>query len=304
MNNTINIKVTQPVNDGIGASLASLLQIISLSNKAKTGDNIHIDLSLVSFVHPTLILPLTILVKALGSQGCNISFNYNANSSNYFNTICFPSGWNPKEKENWQEQLTRFANKTYIPILAIPCTTADEVFRDVTLTLLGNIIRTQIGLSGQLFTAISYMLAEIFDNIVEHARIENGWVMVQNYKHLNYLDICIADSGQGILNSYLRNNCENIQNHEQAINKAINGLSTKNYEGNRGYGIRTSRHMLVNGLGGSYFMFSGNAFYIWNKEIEQITPLNVQFNWSGTLVVLRIPKVADENFSFYDYIGN
>ncbi|MDA3891015.1 MAG: hypothetical protein PF517_05050 [Salinivirgaceae bacterium] len=128
--------------------------------------------------------------------------------------------------------------------------------------------------------------------------------MIQNYKNLNYLDICIADRGQGILNSYLRNNCDNIQTHEQAINEAINGLSTKNYEGNRGFGIRTSRHMLVNGLGGSYFMYSGNAFYIWNKEIEQITPLNVQYNWDGTLVVLRIPKVATENFNFYNYIGN
>jgi len=126
--------------------------------------------------------------------------------------------------------------------------------------------------------------------------------MVQNYKHLSYLDICIADRGQGVLNSYRKNNYDYIQTHEQAINEALNGLSTKKYEGSRSYGIKTFRHMLVNGLGGSYFMFSGNAFYIWNHEIEQITSLNEKYNWDGTLVVLRVPKMADSNFSYIQYL--
>ncbi|MDA3891016.1 MAG: hypothetical protein PF517_05055 [Salinivirgaceae bacterium] len=145
MNQSINIKVNQPANSGIGASLSSLLTVISSAKQANAGDTINIDLSTVSFVHPTLILPLTLLIKDLESKGCSLSFNYNVNSAGYFNTIAFPVGWNPKEKENWQALLAQFNNKTYIPILAIPCNAADENFRGVTLTLLGNIIKTQIG---------------------------------------------------------------------------------------------------------------------------------------------------------------
>lgn len=299
-----NIKVNQPANNGIGASFASLLEVISKTNQIEVGDTIHFDLSSVTFVYPTLILPLTLLVKELESMSCQLSFVYNSNCEGYLKTIAFPSGWNPKEKPDWKNLLAQHSNKSYIPILAIPSAASDQLFRDDTLTLLGIIIKNQIGLSGQLFTAVSYMMSEIFDNIVEHAGVENGWVMVQNYKHLNYIDICIADRGAGILKSYQNNNFTNILTHEQAINDSINGLSTKNYEGNRGYGIRTSRHMLVKGLEGSYFMFSGNAFYIWNKEIEQITCIDVQLFWKGTLVIFRIPKTFDRDFNFYNYIGD
>ena len=302
MSKTTHIIVKQPANDGIGASLSSLLEVISLANNTQTGDKIHIDLSNVSFIHPTLILPLALIIKNLKSKNCLLDINYNDGSVGYLNVIDFPSGWNPKEIDNWQAVLTQYNSKTYIPILAIPCADTAVNFRDETINVLGTIIRNQIGLKGQLFTAISYMLSETFDNIVEHAKIENGWVMIQNYPNLNYLDICVADRGQGILNSYLNNNYNNIQTHEQAINEAINGLSTKNYEGNRGYGIRTSRRMLVDGLGGNYFMYSGNAFYIWNNKIEKIASLDEQYNWRGTFIVMRIPKVADVKFKYTDYL--
>lgn len=128
--------------------------------------------------------------------------------------------------------------------------------------------------------------------------------MVQNYPTKNFMDICIVDRGEGILQSYHNNKFNQFKNHEEALREAVNGLSTKNYEGNRGYGIRTSRNMLVGGLGGSYFMFSGNSFYIWNSEIEQIAALNVEYNWSGTIVALRIPRVANRNFNYINYIEN
>lgn len=302
MSRTINIEIKQPANDGIGASLSSLLEVISSANKAQARDRILIDLSHVSFVYPTLILPLTLIIKELESKNCSVDIRYNTKSKSYLNVINFPSGWDPKEIDNWQNILAQYNTKTYIPILAIPCANTNAKFRDETINVLGNIFRNQISLSGQLYTAVRYMLSETFDNIVEHTEEENGWVMVQNYKNLNYLDICVADRGQGILNSYLNNNYDNIQTHEQAINEAIHGLSTKNYEGNRGYGIRTSRRMLVDGLGGNYFIYSGNAFYVWNEKIERIASLDEQYNWKGTFIVMRIPKVANVKFNYVDYL--
>jgi len=172
MSRTLNIIVSQPSNTGIGASLSSLLEVISLANQAQMGDKILMDLSHVSFVHPTLILPLTLIIKELENKGCSLRFEYNEISESYLNTIAFPSGWNPKEIDHWQNILAQYNTKTYIPILAIPCARADGYFRNETLTLLGNIIKKQMGLTGQLYTAVSYMLSEIFDNIVEHASIE------------------------------------------------------------------------------------------------------------------------------------
>ena len=64
----------------------------------------------------------------------------------------------------------------------------------------------------------------------------------------------------------LCNQYQTLQNNEiesdlEAIQAANRGISTKNLPNaeNRGYGIITSKKMLIDGLGGSFIMMSGNA---------------------------------------------
>ena len=144
--------------------------------------------------------------------------------------------------------------------------------------------------------------SEAFDNIVEHAEIENGWIMVQNYPSLNFLDVCIADTGRGILGSYQNMAFDDIATTETALQEAINGRSTKIHETSRGYGIRTSRRMLVNGLHGIYFLMSGNSFYYWSQEHESIHTLDPIYSWPGSIVVLRIPKTEPSGFNYVNYL--
>lgn len=56
---------------------------------------------------------------------------------------------------------------------------------------------------------------------------------------------------------------DDIDAMEAVINYQV---STKNLPGaeNRGFGIRTSREMLVNGLGGEYLIYSGIALFVSN----------------------------------------
>lgn len=153
-----------------------------------------------------------------------------------------------------------------------------------------------------MVTVIKYLISEAMDNIVEHSGVSNGWIMVQNFPQKGFLDVCIIDTGLGLLGSYQKFNFPDIETDDQAIYQAVNGNSTKQLAVTRGYGIDTSRKMLVDGLKGKYFLFSGAAFYIYTGEIEQIIPLERINNWNGTVLALRIPQSVPIGFDYIKYL--
>ena len=73
---------------------------------------------------------------------------------------------------------------------------------------------------------------------------------------------------------------------------------------NRGYGISTSKNMLVNGLGGEFFMLSGNAFHRFD-EASGVKYVNLPdpIRWNGTVVLMKIPITVREGFRYMDYIS-
>lgn len=78
------------------------------------------------------------------------------------------------------------------------------------------------------------------------------------------MDVCIADRGVGLLGSYEKLPDNEIESDMEAIKAANRGLSSKNLPDaeNRGFGIKTSKQMLIQGLGGQYLMISGSSLYI------------------------------------------
>jgi len=73
----------------------------------------------------------------------------------------------------------------------------------------------------------------------------------------------------------------------QAANR---GISTKNLPDaeNRGFGIMTSKNMLVNGLGGHFIMLSGSSLHIRNQDVDNYLTMP-GITWNGTIVAMRIP---------------
>lgn len=153
-----------------------------------------------------------------------------------------------------------------------------------------------------MITVIKYLIGEAMDNIVDHADVPNGWIMVQNYPQKRFLDVCILETGIGLLGSYQKFKFQDIVTDTQALQEAINGKSTKQITETRGYGIDTSRRMLVNGLKGKYFLLSGSAMYIYTSDFEQIVPLNRNIHWTGTMLALRVPQNVPNNFNYSNYL--
>lgn len=85
---------------------------------------------------------------------------------------------------------------------------------------------------------------------------------------------------------------------------ANEGYSTKNRPEaeNRGYGISTSKEMLVVGMKGAFFMLSGGAFHRYENGANDYFDLRDIFRWNGTVILLRIPINVPKNFNYTDYL--
>jgi anti-sigma regulatory factor (Ser/Thr protein kinase) len=302
MNQEITITIHQPKDDNLGSSFSVLLNVISSTNKLEPGDEVNFDLHQISFVYPLFALSLSALISHLRQKGIKVKINYGRVCNFYFDTIFFPEGLNAYSNLDWKKLLQKYSNKSYLPICVIPIEGKSEKLRENLLNTFEEIILHQHNLTGQLRTSMSYLISEAITNIVDHAKATEGFVMVQNYPTKEFLDVCIADTGIGILNSYNPEKFPEIITDEQAINNALNGKSTKERPESRGYGISTSRKMLVKGLNGIYFLYSGRAFYVWSKQHEGITVIDETLKWKGTLVALRIPKNIPPEFNYVNFI--
>lgn len=307
MNNITNLmkhtfKILNPIDDSMGASFKSLLNALEQFNVLESGDELVLDLRSLKFIHPFLVLPLCSLISKAIQNDIKIDFQFNNKTKYYLDTILFPSGFDALAEDHWSKFLAQFQNKTFLPICKIPVNSSNNLIREELLSTFENIAMKQLKITGQMVTVIKYLSGEAMDNIVEHAQVSNGWIMVQNYPEKGFLDICILDSGIGLIGSYKSIGIENIDSDVKALEQAINGNSTKQITETRGYGIDTSRRMLVEGLKGKYFLFSGAAFYIYTNELEQITPISFDSRWNGTMLALRIPKNLPAGFVYTNYL--
>ena len=96
-----------------------------------------------------------------------------------------------------------------------------------------------------------------------------------------------------------------VQNsQDKEIIKAANrGISSKNLPeaDNRGFGIKTSKQMLINELNGQYLMVSGSYLYAKSKMVDSFYSMPEGFRWDGTIVALRVPYNSP-TFNYINYI--
>lgn len=180
--------------------------------------------------------------------------NYDRNE--YLGTINFPGGIKLDEIIDWKVILESYRTKSYLPIICFSTSKEESVTftRDNIISHVNAVIRSITNIPTNYFSAISYLISELTDNIVEHSKSETGWISFQYYRNKGFLDLCIADTGIGLLKSYQEYRGEkdfsHITNHLEALDNVIQGNSTKHLN-ERGFGVHTSREIIINGLGGT-----------------------------------------------------
>lgn len=285
-------------NDRMSDSLLAAMEQINLINSSDS-DIVNLDFSNVENISPLYALPLVMYMNGCEKETICTGLN------DFLQQISFPIGIHPDSmrKSEFIATMEKYARKTYIPIVSFPATKDRDDEKDVILSTVESIIVQQLGIDSNVATGLKYMLGESIDNIIQHANSERGYIYAQANPIEGYVDICIADSGITLLGSYKSQVNNEIETDLEAIQAANRGISTKNLPNaeNRGYGIITSKKMLINGLGGSFVMMSGNALHLYNSECRKFIQTPAHIRWNGTLVAFRLPYL-NKKFLYINYI--
>lgn len=256
-----------------------------------------IDFRKLSFTPPLLAVHYASLIHELPQlliSGVNNS---------YLDTIKFPRCLTFKNGEDLESILDPYLCKSYLPIIKFS-TDSTGKFPEAREGLLSHVfgaIRRIAALPTNYFTAISYLLSELTDNMVEHADHEYGFLAFQYFKESGFMDICLADRGIGLLGSYKNYQGDRdfsyVRDHLTAVDAAVKGSSTKNLSEDRGFGIATSRRILTEGLLGSFVYLTGNALLI-NDELS-----NFGVESKGAIILVRIPvRNFKKDFDWSEFV--
>jgi len=125
-------------------------------------------------------------------------------------------------------QMESFVSKDYIPVIEFPVGRNAADLAGDTISLVEDIIIRQTAMKGNVSTGLKYMVDECTDNILEHSRSEYGYISSRIDRVNGIVDICIGDTGIGILGSYAAKNDPDIKTNLEALQAANRGISTKN----------------------------------------------------------------------------
>ena len=291
------IGLNQPRRNDIGAQLNEVIRFLNLLKINPTALKVDINLSRIKFVFPLFVLTVASLAEHLKKSGIKLSIisTSNPDCASYLDKIHFPSGMKPDAIPDWGNVLNSYRGKSYLPIINFSSDRNPEpsTIRERLISKINSLIQENLRLDENYVNAVSYLISEITDNIIEHSGEERGWMMVQYYPSPEYLDICIIDTGKTILGSYIDHGFKGAETDSQALESALAGISTKDKE--RGTGLRTSNAISTLGLEGDFALFSGSALFFKNKIF------NLPVAWPGTFVAMRI-KQGVKNFSIYSYV--
>lgn len=290
-------------DERIGSVFNSLFQVIS-STEGCAGDCVRWDFSGVSFLHPFFLFPLRLYkercVKRIELAGVP------ANVAGYFQAIRFKDFFDIKPGESLRGRLDAYLGRSYLPLCRWE--TAAALQADDAQSVLQQVIEKQSRADSGIRSPLSYFLGELVDNVGQHSRSRHTYVFSQYLASEGCIDLCIADEGITVYGSFVRTGKfigEIGGNEAVALRMANDGISTKDrpMAENRGYGISKSREMLVDGLGGAFFMLSGGAFHRHDRGGSSFVNLPPQLVWDGTVVLLRIPVRVPQGFNIYNYIS-
>ncbi len=263
-------------NPSLISQLSSLYE--TFKNVPKD-ENLNFNLDQLIFTGPLLTLPICSYIKTTGST---YSINDASNIKSYLNTIKFPNGVNSVSEFARQIQKT----KNYIPISILHKENPME--RERLESLFANMVYKTVDKTGieGIGNVIYYPISELVANIFDHSKDDKGFIYSQFYPTLNSLDICIVDRGRGLTAAYKQEKNRDLSD-ENAIAEVMMGNSTKP-DKERGYGVRTSKQVVCEALGGEFILLSGSSALVSAKKRERLIALP-NFFWQGVIIAYRIP---------------
>lgn len=279
----IPIKCTLVNSDNPTDQVLGCLDILEKINTNLHKDNvINLDMSDLDWITPfcALILSNKISQAEMNEYKIIIGEPKNSKVSNYLLNLGFPMG-------------RKGFGGTYIPIYHFSENTnkaTSDIFKIINETF----PNTAKG------NAIKYLISELADNIDQHSRFSHASIMAQYFEKKQYIDIGVMDNGISIPRNF-ENNKIAFDNDADALNKAIQGVSTKKDEG-RGTGLYSSQKIVKEGLKGEFYIISRNGLLVDSYNYSRKLYKLQNYSLNGTLCYIRfkVPKVEVSPYKFLE----
>jgi len=257
--------------------IVELFRNIEIINSAVRSGKNSVNFNHVDWVTPLSVLPLA---AHLSKNNMSVNFNFDNEKAKSFliNNLKFPGG-----------HVDPYFDTTNVPICKI-----HSNYKQLLTNFESNLLRS-INVDC-LTTPIKLLTAELEANVGDHSNEDHYWLHAQYYPKTKNCEICLADTGIGIKNSYV-GTAHETKTHEAAVLKAITGVSSKTIE--RGSGIPTIIKLFTKGLKGEFMLMSGDcAIYIYHKKgISYELP----FEWGGTVAFIKFPIPRSARALAFDY---
>jgi len=185
---------------------------------------------------------------------------------------------------------------SYLPIVSLPSSIQEQ---DNVLKKIYDCHNNGKYFGGE--NAFKYMIGELVGNIYEHSKFNNAFVMAQHYGKRSenpFAEISFFDDGITIPGSYAKVGM--VFEDDEALIRAINGLSTRGKE--RGFGLGTNVRLVTEGFKGQILVVSRNAAILIGKGVQNLYKLSEPHILQGTLISVRIP-ISEKEVQLYDYIN-
>lgn len=288
----------------IGSVFNHIFSIMYQTEQTDTsnGGKVVWDFSQCKFLHPFFLGALSILKRQYGD--IIIMQGVKAEISRYLDTVYFGNPLSILPIGNDDSTWSKYRNKTYLPICMFHPYDKSSLRAQ---ELVQATIRHQLSRDNGVHGVLSLLLGELIDNITEHSKSEEGYLFCQSHPREKMLYVLICDTGRSIFASYASDKryaglLTNLES--SALLLALGGKSTKDRpeNENRGYGISKSRRLIIDGLGGEFFILSGSAFVRYDRNGDSVADVPEDFRWNGTIVLLKIPTEIPKDFNIYKYI--
>lgn len=203
-----------------------------------------------------------------------------------------------------EECFTRHSERDkFLPMAQIEDHNANDI-----ATRLRSTVTSHLPFSESAVDMMDYAFGEVLDNVLQHSRTySRGIACSQYYPHGNYVEICIADCGQGIPKSMSGNHLYSGLDDGDLLIKAFDRF-TGEYYGIPSYGTsRVSGGMglwtasnIARALGGYIWAVStGSALEVSSSGTKRI---DGEY-FPGTIICMRFP-VTSRVVTGDDILGN
>ena len=177
--------------------IKSVAEFISSISTCET-QTVIVDCSSVNSVHPVFAIALKIITSAMSK-----TINY-INETENLKNLYFSDGLIIKSADdNLLNVLKNNIGNKHIPLIVFPALENDATVKDLIISNIESFMKDNFQIDNNVFYGIKYINGEITDNITEHSKSDYGYMMGFYNSEKGHLDICIADQGISVFQSYL-----------------------------------------------------------------------------------------------------